>query len=209
MTQSNKNASYELRKTFRYYSRSVKIAPHSEHHHIERIRTAMHLEQNEPLQGALADYFYACWYRLSTEGNEILNKASKRLNTWVVDDFRQFINQGYYLPHITKLATRWSVLVSPSMDMPSHQMYVGKDDASKVAKDICQRLLNAKASEDDTKITQIEQEFFAHCLACHDRMGFMMVWFELSKHHWHFHENWANCRQELIFSHPHAQMDTN
>lgn len=196
------NELYELRKRFRHLSRLVKIAPSNEHYHTERIASAMRLEQNEPLQGALADYFYACWYVIPIKGNEVLTRVSKRLNTWVIDDFRHFVNQGDYLPNITKLATRWSVLVSPSMDVPSHQMYVGKDDASKVAKDICQRLLSAKQAEDDTKITQIEQEFFTHCLACHDRMGFMMVWFELSKNHWQFHDEWSKCRQELVFAPP-------
>lgn len=201
MAQPNDNHTlYEFRKTFRHYSRLVKIAPNSEHYHTERIASAMHLEQNEPLQGALADYFYACWYVMPTKGHDVLSKVSKRLNTWVVDDFRHFTNQGNYLPNITKLATRWSVLVSPSMDVPDHQKYVGKDDASKVAKDICQRLLHAKQAEDVQTITQIEQEFFAHCLACHDRMGFMMVWFELSKNHWQFHHDWTKCRQELIFT---------
>lgn len=191
---------YELRKRFRHFSRLVKLTPNNEYYHTERIAFAMRLEQNEPLQGALADYFYACWYVMPTKGNDILARVSKRLNTWVIDDFRQFVNQGDYLPNITRLATRWSVLVTPSMDVPTHQMYVGKDDASKVAKEICQRLLNAKVAEDEHKITQIEQEFFTHCLACHDRMGFMMAWFELSKNNWQFHKGWSNTRQELIFT---------
>ncbi|WP_066802792.1 hypothetical protein [Moraxella oblonga] len=198
---------YELRKSFRYFSRLVKITPNNERYHIERIQSAMRLEQNEPLQGALADYFFACWYLMPTTGNDILQRVSKRLNTWVVDDFRHFVNQGDYLPNITKLATRWSVLVTPSMDVPSHQMYVGKDDASWVAKDVCQRLLIAKQAEDESKIAQIEQEFFTHCVACHDRMGFMMVWFELSKNHWQFHSDWEKCRQELIFTPTTAQVD--
>lgn len=201
MTQTNEcREMYELRRVFRHFSRLVKLSPNNEHYHKERVQSAMRLEQNEPLQGALADYFYACWYVMPTNGSEILSKVSKRLNTWVIDDFRQFTTQGEYLPNITKLATRWSVLVSPSMDVPDHQKYVGKDDASKVAKEICQRLLSAKQAEDDAKITQIEQEFFTHCLACHDRMGFMMVWFELSKNHWQFHHDWEKCRQELIFT---------
>lgn len=191
---------YELHRVFRHFSRLIKLSPSSELYHTERIASAMRLEQNEPLQGALADYFYACWYVMPTKGNDILARVSKRLNTWVIDDFRQFVNQGDYLPNITRLATRWSVLVTPSMDVPTHQMYVGKDDASKVAKEICQRLLNAKVAEDEHKITQIEQEFFTHCLACHDRMGFMMAWFELSKNNWQFHKGWSNTRQELIFT---------
>lgn len=191
------NEHYQIRKEFRYFSRLVKLTPANEHYHRKRIQAAMRLEQNEPLQGALADYFYACWYLMSTQGNQLLKEVSARLQAWVLEEFHRLVGQGYCLPSITKLATRWSVLASPSMDMPSHQMYVGKDDASWVAKDVCKQLLAAKVANQQQHIEQIEHEFFAHCMACQDRMGFLMVWFELAKQGWVFHDGWAVCKQAL------------
>lgn len=186
------------RRHFRHYSRLVRRYPTHEHYHQKRIQVALQMAQQEPLQGALADYFYACWYLMPSQGREILQKASVRLSIWVIQEFEHFINQGHYLPTISKLATRWSVLVSPSLDVPNHLMYVSKDDAETVAKEVCLQLLDARKNKDAKKITQIEQEFFSHCMACQDRMGFMRVWFELSKHDWQFGKEWLSCRDKLI-----------
>lgn len=188
---------FGLRRQFRYYTRCVCQAPMSVYYHTKRLQVAAKIGQTEPYQGALADYFFACWYDMATEGRLILEEAAGRLPKHVVSAFGEFVNQGEHLPAISPLATRFSVLVSPSMNVPQHRVYMDKDESKKIAKSLQEALLVAKQNGDDGLIEQIEQDYLAHCLACQDRMGFMMTWFALSRAGWEFDEKWHACKASL------------
>lgn len=188
-----------LRRQFRYYSRCVAYAPNNDYFHQRRIQIASNfVGQSEPLQGALADYFFAKWYNLDNKDKQLLESLITNLPAYIVQDFLGYIRTGEHLPNISALATRYSVLVLPSMNVPTHKLYVGKDEARQIAETLKNTLLAAKAENDVTKMAIAEQEYLAHCVACQDRMGFMMTWFALSKMGWQFDDKWAQCRQKLM-----------
>lgn len=186
-----------LRRQFRYYTRLVKALPTSEYHHKKRLKIASGFYQSEPLQGALADYFFACWYDVAFDGQAVLEELSSRLPPHISQAFSSYIGQGLHMPAISPLATRFSVLVSPSMNVPKHKLYVSKDDAQRVAGEVTARLLAAKANDDTATIQAVQTEYLQHCLACQDRMGFMRTWFALAKSGFYFDEAWQACRATL------------
>lgn len=186
-----------LRRQFRYYTRCVAQSPSEVHYHQKRLQIASRFDESEPLQGALADYFFAHWYNLAGEGRLTAEEYSAKLPTHIAEQFLAYINSGEYLPIITTLATRYSVLTVPSMNVPKHKMYVGKDDAKRIADTLKATLMEAKESGDKEKIKTAEDEYLAHCLACQDKMGFMMTWFALAKAGWVFDEKWESCKATL------------
>ena len=68
---------------------------------------------------------------------------------------------------VSTLATRWSVLVSPSMDVPRRALLSGVDDARAAAATAVPGIL---AGDDE-----MEREFLAHCVATHDSLAFMLA----------------------------------
>lgn len=187
----------EARRQFRYYSRRVFIHPNEVESHEYRIRSAMQLSEQEPLQGALADYFFGCWYDMPYRGEHILNSVEERLHPQIQRAFTECINKQEYIHLISALATRWSVLVMPSMNVESHRLRTSSDDAKRIASDITKTLLDARYDEDWERVNQVETEFFAHCFACDDRMAFSIVWFRLGKENWQFDHRWTACRHRL------------
>lgn len=188
---------YRLRYQFRYYARLIRRQPQMSYYHKQRLHIATQFHQSEPLQGALADYFFACWHELFDEGLLVLSSFGTQLPHYTYQAFERYINQGYHLPWISSLATRWSVLVSPSMNVAEHKLYVGQDDAKWLSSQVTEELLWAKQAQDDVQIESIQAAYLQHCLACQDRMGFMKTWFALAKSGWTFDENWLQCRQKL------------
>lgn len=187
----------QLRRKFRYYSRMIYKNPTFSDCHKKRILLALQFEQNDILIGALADYFFGCWYEIAKDGYQTLFMAADKLPRHTMSAFEDFINQGNYMTQISTLATRFSVLVTPSMDVPTHQMYVGKDEARQVADVFKDAFSVAFYDGDELKVTQIESEFFAHCMACRDTMSFMMAWFAISKMGYPMHEGWQACKLVL------------
>ena len=53
------------RHDFRFYSRKIFSAPSNRYYHEQRINAALLLKEKEPLQGAVADFFYGCCITLS------------------------------------------------------------------------------------------------------------------------------------------------
>lgn len=187
----------QLRKQFRHYSRLIRNTPSNDIYHRKRIHIALKFEQSEPLQGALADYFFACWYNIASDGEQILANAEGKLPEYLNLAFRQYIRTGEHLPAISNLATRWSVLATPSINVPKHQVYISKDDAKRVASEVSQALLAARHEGDYALIGRLENDYFSHCIACQDRMGFMITWFTLAKEDWQFHQDWQSCKTKL------------
>ena len=72
------------------------------------------------------------------------------------------------------------------MNTYQHQLRVSTDDSKVVAQTTIAALLDIMEDDDDPEdqaeqIAEIEEEFFNHCLVCHDRLAFSMVWWEMSK----------------------------
>lgn len=185
------------RQQFRYYSRRVVEKPTSKYDHEQRISVAETFYEDEPLQGALADFFYACWYNLSDENFSLLYEVKDRLSPEVFEKFQRCLEKKEYVQPISELATRWSVLVSPSIDVPMHRLRIGRDDSMRIAKQISQQLLEAQEQQNEELVEQIEADFITHCLACLDRVAFLTVWIKLSNRGWKFTPRWLECHNVL------------
>ena len=185
------------RKAFRYYSRKVFVVPNNRYYHEQRINAALLLPEKEPLQGALADFFYGCWYDISYDIADIFARVQGRLHPQIEQAFRNCINKLDYIKHSSIFATRWSVLVTPSLNVDTHRLRISSDDAKEIAKNITNELIDARDNQNWHTIEQIENEFFAHCLACNDRLAFSIVWFRLGKKDWLFDGRWNDCQQRL------------
>ena len=185
------------RKAFRYFSRKIFVVPNNRYYHEQRINAALLLNEKEPLQGAMADFFYACWYDIPYDVEEIFARIQGRLHPQIEQAFHNCINKLDYIKYSSVFATRWSVLVTPSLNVDTHRLRISSDDAKEVAKNITNELMEARDNEHWHTIEQIEHEFFAHCLACNDRLAFSIVWFRLGKSDWQFNERWSDCQQRL------------
>lgn len=185
-----------VREQYRRMSRRILGSPTIITYHKERIRTAMNFFESEPLQGALADYFFGCWYDAPYQGQQILDEAKERLSAPIYQAFLNCVHKQDYVWDISPLATRWSVLVTPSLDVPAHKLRTSSDHAWHMADSIIANLLKTK-TENNSLLTQMEDDFLEHCIACADRMAFMVVWFRLNKEGWVFDERWTQCRKLL------------
>lgn len=186
-----------LKKQFRHYSRQVKQRPTHTGHHKKRINIALQFEQNEPLIGALADYFFGCWYEVAKDGYDIMATVSDKLPKHVLTAFADYINHGQYVQAISTLATRYSVLVHPSLGVPIHHLFVDKDQARQIVRIFKDEFTKAYHANDDLTMTRLESEFFEHCIACLDSMSFMMAWFALAKLEYRMHDGWQACKRLL------------
>lgn len=195
------------RHAFRYYSRKIFAAPDNHYYHKKRINAALLLNEKEPLQGAVADFFYGCWYDIPYDIEDIFLLIEGRLHPQIEQAFRNCIHKLDYIKHSSVFATRWSVLVTPSFNVETHRLRISSDDAKEIAKNITTELMTAREQEDIHNIRQIENEFFAHCLACNDRLAFSIVWFRLGKSDWQFDDRWYECQEQLEQTHAHASTD--
>lgn len=190
---------------YRLNSRRILSQPSNIDLHTSRIVTALELDEVEPLQGALTDMFYGCWYDVPFFGQRILQQVEHKLNAKTLAGFQRCVDSVDYMFSISELATRWSVLVMPSMHAYQHQLRISIDDSRAVAHQTIAILLDlleeleegADEDEIQAEIKAVEQEFFTHCVTCDDRMAFFIVWWELAKKKWAFHEGWRVCRQRF------------
>ncbi|WP_169393043.1 MULTISPECIES: hypothetical protein [Psychrobacter] len=197
VTSLTENDERAARKSFRYFSRKIFATPSSRYYHEQRINAALMLNEKEPLQGAIADFFYGCWYDIPYDVEDIFERVKGRLHPQIEQAFQNCINKLDYIKHSSVFATRWSVLVTPSLNVETHRLRISSDDAKEIAKNITNELMSARDNEDWHGIEQLENEFFAHCLACNDRLAFSIVWFRLGKSDWQFDERWSDCQQQL------------
>lgn len=201
LQQPNRNKTYNQRLSYRYYTRQVMSQPMNKDIHTSRIIAAMELSEREPLQGAIADMFYGCWFDVPFFGERILSQVKDKLHQQTLKGFQACVEKTNYIRAVSPLATRWSVLVSPSMDMYDHQLRASADDARALASQTIHALLEVKNTEDEqyqlNKTSEIENEFFSHCTACNDRLAFSIVWWQLAKNNWEFDNRWTACRLRL------------
>ena len=187
----------EARRVFRYYPRKIFSAPNNRYYHEQRINAALLLNEKEPLQGAVADFFFGCWYDIPYDIKSVFARIQGRLHPQIEQAFHNCINKLDYIRHSSEFATRWSVLVTPSLNVQTHRLRISSDDAKEIAKNITNELMSARDAGDWNIIEQVEREFFAHCLACNDRLAFSIVWFRLGKSDWQFDERWSHCQRQL------------
>lgn len=189
--------SLDARTQFRYYSRQILEKPASRYDHQQRIAIAKRFHENEPLQGALADFIYAFWYDLAVEETSILSDIEDRLPAKVQQQFVRCLSKQDYLLQVSKLATRWSVLVAPSIDVPAHRLIVDREESMRIAEIVSQQLLEARANGAQQTLQNIEENFLAHCRICHDRIAFLTAWMRLSNQAWQFTQAWRDCQKLL------------
>ena len=134
--------------------------------HLARLHAALTLPGSEPTQGALADVFVAFGQTQKVLKRAALTLAEPRLADHVA---RWFLSQveAPAMNKISPLATRWSVLASPSADISTRARRCSADDS---------RLLAAQAVAAQAQGDQeAQQAFFHHCVTCHDNLAFMLA----------------------------------
>lgn len=156
------------REAFRRASRAVCAAPADAQRHAERVDAALVLDGAEPLQGALVDWLRGCvlrWDRVRA----LLQRADvrQRLAPFVVAALTEHLNAGRRLPPASAWATRWSVLVAPSLDVPQRAVLCSVDDSRRIAAAALPVLLAGDAVA--------EHEFLTHCEGARDALAFMLV----------------------------------
>lgn len=191
------DANAEARRKFRFYSRRVLMYPSEAINHEQRINSALQLSEHEPLEGALADFFYGCWYDMPFVGHRIIDGVQDKLRPHVRDDFNLYINKQHYVSNVSPLANRWSVLVAPSMAVAQHRLRTSSDDSRSFAVRMIEDMLDARYDGADDEVAELESEFLDYCIACHDVLAFSLAWFRLGKEDWQFDERWQQCRDQL------------
>lgn len=201
LSSSNRKKQMKRWLNYRLYSRQLMTQPMNMDIHTSRVMMAMELDEKEPLQGALADMFYGCWFDVPYFGERMLSQVKEKLNPKVIEGFEACVENKKYILENSVLATRWSVLISPSMSVAENQMFISPDDSRAVADIVINLLLELWEELDDEpeevlqEIQHVEEEFFRHCLACDDRLAFSIVWWDLSKNKWQFSPEWTTTRQ--------------
>ena len=136
-----KESEMVARRLFRLYSRRIFLAPNNRHFHEQRINAALLLKEKEPLQGAVADFFYGCWYDIPYDVSNMFTRIQGRLHPYIEQAFRECIAKRDYIQRSSVLATRWSVLVTPSLSEQTKRLRISSDDAKETAKDITNDLM--------------------------------------------------------------------
>lgn len=155
------------RQAFRALGRQVLLAPGRLIVHIERLEAADLLPGAEPVQGALADLFCGCAGQASpAQLTSALQAARARLNQQVALRFEQAALAGG-LPRRTRLATRWSVLASASLDVPRRERRCSAD----LSRELAERAIRAWHARDVATL----DAFLEHCRVCRDSLAFMQV----------------------------------
>lgn len=156
------------RAHFRQCSRRVLREPQRRELHLQRLEAAAALEGVEPLQGALVDMLHAHPLGPSELRACVASRpALQRLAPHVLRALQDQARTGRALPRVSVLATRWSVLVTPSLDVPARAMLCGVDDS----RDLCASVLPALLAGDEAT----ESAFLAHCEGAGDTMAFMLA----------------------------------
>lgn len=174
---------------FRQAGRLVLRTPADRAVHEERIRTALDLEGVEPLQGAVVDMLVGCAPGPGLERALLDKRVQQRLAPVVLRGLLTHIKSGQPMPRVNKWATRWSVLASPSLDVPSHALLCGSDDSRTIVANTMPALLAGD--------TQAEEQFLAHCLSSHDVLAFMLARKELGQHRKTLSPDWEKTMEML------------
>ena len=92
-----KESELAARRVYRLYSRKIFLAPNNRHFHEQRINAALLLNEKEPLQGAIADFFYGCWYDIPYDVTNMFTRLQGRLLPHIEQGFRDCIDKKTYI----------------------------------------------------------------------------------------------------------------
>lgn len=162
------------RARFRQAGRAVLRSPAHRPLHETRVWAACAMDGAEPLQGAIADLLLGCVPQ-SDSSLRLLGhpQVSQRLTPFVVGQFLSLVEQRQRLPRVSPLATRFSVLAMPSLDVPRRALLCGVDDSRELAAQAIPALLAGD--------TAAEQAFLTHCEGAGDSLAFMLASRALSR----------------------------
>lgn len=156
------------RERFRLHGRDVLHAPADRARHEARAAAACALPGAEPLQGALADMLHACAPDPAPAVGLLRRPPiAGRLAPFVAREFLRLADRGERLPRATPLATRYSVLAMPSLDVPRRAMLCGVDDSRRAAEQAVAALLQG--------VDAAEAAFLDHCEGAGDSLAFMLA----------------------------------
>lgn len=178
------------RGRFREAGRRVLRTPEDGPTHLERARRAGALDGAEPLQGALADMLVACAPDAPALEQALAEPAARgRLAPFVVEALRAQVRSGKRLPRVNTLATRWSVLAMPSLDVPPRALLCSVDDSRAVASAALAPMLAGDHAA--------EQAFLTHCVGANDTLAFMLARRELTRQGRAMSPAWDKAMQTL------------
>lgn len=181
-------SSADPRARFRRLGREIVIEPDSLALHRCRVRVALQMSGNEPAQGALADLMFGCKDASGDQYRSAIDLAARRLSASIAAQFRALADTGAF-PTSSRLATRWSVLVQASLDIPARALRVSSDDSRQMA----MAAVSAWHAGDEAA----QEEFLDHCLVCHDTLAFMMARRFLLRHSPTLPARWASVSRQL------------
>ena len=160
------DASLEARRTVRRHGRRLLTHSKDVGAHLGRLHASLELPGSEPVQGVLADLFTVFGAGEAELKRTALRLAHGRLPGHVARWFEGRVALGP-LSRISSLATRWSVLASPSANMSTRARRCSADDSRLLA----DQAVAAWRRGD----LEAQEEFFHHCLTCRDNLAFMLA----------------------------------
>ena len=182
------------RLVFRAAGRRVLRTPQDGAAHAARLQAACALAGAEAAQGALADWLYACPDQGRAQ-KEALQQAAVQRSLGAVA-WRQLLRhvarqlrQAQTLPRVHVLATRWSVLLQPSSDVPQRALLCGADDSQVVATAAVAAVLAGGVEQ--------ETAFLAHCVGAQDSLAFMLARRSLQRAGFALSPAWQEAMQVL------------
>ncbi|MBQ9579001.1 MAG: hypothetical protein IJR28_05665 [Ottowia sp.] len=156
------------RERFRQLGRKMLDKPADLDRHELRVLAACELPGFEPAQGALADMLHVCEPDAERFGRLLARpEVAAHLPAYVLQAFQALVASGERLSKATPLATRYSVIATPSLDVPKRALLVSMDDSRTLA-------IHAVAAV-QAGDTELEEEFLAHCRGAHDTLAFMLA----------------------------------
>lgn len=156
----------DMQQSFRAFGRRVLRDRHNLSLHIERLRLALELPGAEKAQGALADLFFDCPDAKADARRAALTSVRPRLSPSAGRWFDAYVNAATF-PTCSRMATRWSVLVITSLDVPRRALRCSADDSRQLA----DAALVAWRSGNEAA----QEEFLDHCWVCRDTLAFMLA----------------------------------
>lgn len=159
---SNRTARLALRR----HARELLRNPEHLHTHWSRLQAALELPGSEPSQGALADIFVSLDENARAFKRNAIDLVRARLSAHVLRWFEALADRAR-VTRVTSLATRWSVLARPCVDISTRARRCSPDDSRIWAEQAVRAYRSADA--------QAQQDFFHHCVTCHDNLAFMLA----------------------------------
>lgn len=154
------------RLRFRASGRRVVCHPDVQPAHLERIRCALEMPGSEPAQGALADYFLGCHDAPAPDKLEALRLVRGRLTEPMARAFEACAGK-HSVARCNRMATRWSVLATASLDVPRRVLRCSTDDSRQLAAEAVRAWQRADMPA--------QAAFLSHCLVCRDTLAFMVA----------------------------------